>query len=92
VTGEKLVHALNFFCDFNTLGFRYFHEILKILLEISEPILLAQIFAKLLMHGCIHPVSTGIEPRKVATVLVKENYLLTQGEKAEEEEKCLTKS
>lgn len=43
-------------------GFRYIHEILKMLPEIPEPILLNQIFAKLTSLGRIHPVSTGIEP------------------------------
>jgi putative transposase len=42
-------------------GFRYFHEILKLLPEKPEPILLAQIFAKLTSLGRIHPISTGIE-------------------------------
>ena len=43
-------------------GFRYVHEILKMLPEIPEPILLTQIFAKLTYAGRIHPVSTGVEP------------------------------
>ncbi|WGV24407.1 transposase [Halotia branconii] len=43
-------------------GFRYIHEILKMLPEIPEPILLNQIFAKLTSLGRIHPVSTGVEP------------------------------
>ncbi|MEJ6486849.1 transposase [Nostoc punctiforme UO1] len=43
-------------------GFRYVHEILKMLPEMPEPILLTQIFAKLTSLGRIHPVSTGIEP------------------------------
>ncbi|WP_152591186.1 transposase [Nostoc sphaeroides] len=43
-------------------GFRYVHEILKMLPEIPEPILLTQIFAKLTALGRIHPVSTGVEP------------------------------
>jgi putative transposase len=42
-------------------GFRYFHEILKMLPEKPEPILLAQIFAKITSLGRIHPISTGIE-------------------------------
>lgn len=43
-------------------GFRYVHEILKMLSEIPEPILLTHIFAKLTSLGRIHPVSTGFEP------------------------------
>jgi putative transposase len=43
-------------------GFRYVHEMLKMLPEIPEPILLTQIFAKLTSLGRIHPVSTGVEP------------------------------
>jgi hypothetical protein len=43
-------------------GFRYVHEILKMLPEIPDPILLNQIFAKLTALGRIHPVSTGTEP------------------------------
>lgn len=43
-------------------GFRYVHEILKMLPEIPEPILLNQIFANLTSLGRIHPVSTGVEP------------------------------
>jgi putative transposase len=43
-------------------GFRYIHEILKMLPEIPEPILLNQIFAKLTSLGRIHPISTGVEP------------------------------
>jgi putative transposase len=43
-------------------GFRYVHEILKMLPEIPEPILLTQIFAKLTSLGRIHPISTGVEP------------------------------
>ena len=43
-------------------GFRYVHEMLKMLPEIPEPILLTQIFAKLTALGRIHPVSTGVEP------------------------------
>ncbi|WP_396020694.1 transposase [Aulosira sp. FACHB-615] len=43
-------------------GFRYVREMLKILPQKPEPILLAQIFAKLTSLGRIHPVSTGIEP------------------------------
>jgi putative transposase len=35
---------------------------LKILPQKPEPILLAQIFAKLTSLGRIHPLSTGIEP------------------------------
>ncbi|WP_341531530.1 transposase (plasmid) [Nostoc sp. UHCC 0302] len=42
-------------------GFRYVHEILKMLPEMPEPILLTQIFTKLTSLGRIHPVSTGIE-------------------------------
>jgi putative transposase len=43
-------------------GFRYVHEILKMLPEMPEPILLSQIFAKLTSLGRIHPGSTSIEP------------------------------
>jgi putative transposase len=43
-------------------GFRYVHEMLKILPQKPEPILLAQIFAKLASLGRIHPGSTSIEP------------------------------
>ncbi|MCC5611879.1 transposase [Nostoc sp. CHAB 5834] len=43
-------------------GFRYVHEILKMLPETPEPILLNQIFAKLTSLGRIHNVSTGVEP------------------------------
>lgn len=43
-------------------GFRYVHEILKMLPETPEPILLTQIFAKLTSLGRIHPVFTGVEP------------------------------
>ncbi|MBD2214427.1 transposase [Nostoc linckia FACHB-104] len=43
-------------------GFRYVHEILKMLPEMPEPILLTQIFAKLTALGRIHNVSTGVEP------------------------------
>ncbi|ACC79283.1 IS4 family transposase [Nostoc punctiforme] len=43
-------------------GFRYVHEMLKILPQKPEPILLAQIFAKLTSLGRIHPLSTGVEP------------------------------
>lgn len=43
-------------------GFRYVREILKMLPQKPEPILLAQIFAKLTSLGRIHPSSTGIEP------------------------------
>ena len=43
-------------------GFRYVHEVLKMLPEIPEPILLGQIFAKLTALGRIHNVSTGVEP------------------------------
>ncbi|AUS99267.1 IS4 family transposase [Nostoc sp. CENA543] len=43
-------------------GFRYVHEILKMLPEKPEPILLAQIFAKITSLGRIHPISGGIEP------------------------------
>lgn len=42
-------------------GFRYVHEMLKMLPEIPEPILLTQIFAKLTSLGRIHNVSTGAE-------------------------------
>jgi len=41
-------------------SFRYVHEMLKMLREKPEPILLAQIFAKLTSLGRIHPVSTGV--------------------------------
>jgi putative transposase len=43
-------------------GFRYVHEMLKMLPQIPEPILLTQIFAKLTALGRIHNVSTGLEP------------------------------
>ena len=43
-------------------GFRYVHEVLKMLPEIPEPILLGQIFGKLTALGRIHNVSTGVEP------------------------------
>lgn len=43
-------------------GFRYIREMLKMLPEKPEPILLAQIFAKLASLGRIHPVPTGVEP------------------------------
>jgi putative transposase len=43
-------------------GFRYVREMLKILPQKPEPILLAQIFAKLTSLGRIHPLSTGVEP------------------------------
>ena len=43
-------------------GFRYVHEVLKILPEIPEPILLNQIFAKLTSLGRIYNVSTSVEP------------------------------
>ena len=43
-------------------GFRYVHEILKMLPEMPEPILLSQIFTKLTSLGRIHPVSGGVEP------------------------------
>ncbi|MBD0301814.1 MAG: IS4 family transposase, partial [Tolypothrix sp. T3-bin4] len=43
-------------------GFRYVREMLKMLPEKPEPILLAQIFAKITSLGRIYPVSTGIEP------------------------------
>jgi putative transposase len=43
-------------------GFRYVHEMLKILPQKPEPILLAQIFAKLTSLGRIHPLSIGVEP------------------------------
>ncbi len=46
-------------------GFRYVHEILKMLPEIPEPLLLTQIFAKLTSLGRIHPVSTGFEPSEI---------------------------
>ncbi|MBH8576368.1 IS4 family transposase, partial [Nostocaceae cyanobacterium CENA369] len=42
-------------------GFRYVREMLKILPQKPEPILLAQIFAKLTSLGRIHPLSTGVE-------------------------------
>jgi putative transposase len=41
-------------------GFPYAREMLKMLREKPEPILLAQIFAKLTSLGRIHPVSTGV--------------------------------
>ena len=43
-------------------GFRYVHEILKILPQQPDPILLAQIFAKLTSLGRIHAVSTDFGP------------------------------
>ncbi len=43
-------------------GFRYVREMLKMLQEQPEPILLAQIFAKLTSLGRIHNVSTAVEP------------------------------
>ena len=43
-------------------GFRYVREMLKMLPEQPEPILLAQIFAKLTSVGRIHNVSTAVEP------------------------------
>jgi hypothetical protein len=43
-------------------GFRYVREMLKMLPEQPEPILLAQIFAKLTSLGRIHNVSTAVEP------------------------------
>lgn len=43
-------------------GFRYIWEMLKMLTEKPEPILLAQIFAKLASNGRIHPVPVDIEP------------------------------
>ena len=42
-------------------GFRYVHEILKMLPEKPEPILLTQIFAKLTSLGRIYAVSTGLK-------------------------------
>lgn len=42
-------------------GFRYVHEILKMLPQTPEPILLNQIFAKLTSLGRIHAVSTGFK-------------------------------
>ncbi len=43
-------------------GFRYVREMLKILPEPPEPILLAEIFAKLTSFGRIHNASTALEP------------------------------
>jgi putative transposase len=43
-------------------GFRYVREMLKMLREQPEPILLAQMFAKLTSLGRIHNVSTAVEP------------------------------
>lgn len=43
-------------------GFRYVHEILKMLPQMPEPILLTQIFAKLTSLGRIHAVSTDFGP------------------------------
>lgn len=43
-------------------GFRYVREMLKMLPEQPEPILLAQIFAKLTSLGRIHNTSTAVEP------------------------------
>ncbi len=42
-------------------GFRYVHEMLKMLPQTPEPILLNQIFAKLTSLGRIHAVSTGFK-------------------------------
>ncbi|MEH2382386.1 MAG: hypothetical protein V7K27_26460 [Nostoc sp.] len=44
--------------------------------EIPEPILLTQIFAKLTSLGRIHPISTGVEPRKFAEVLSQQTRLI----------------
>ena len=43
-------------------GLNYVREMLKMLPEQPEPILLAQIFAKLTSLGRIHNVSTAVEP------------------------------
>ena len=43
-------------------GFRYVRKMLKMLPEITEPILLTKISAKLTALGRIHPVSGGVEP------------------------------
>ncbi|MFM6609407.1 MAG: transposase, partial [Dolichospermum sp.] len=43
-------------------GFRYVREMLKMLPQQPEPILLAQIFAKLTSLGRIHNASTAVEP------------------------------
>lgn len=43
-------------------GFLYFREILKMLPHKPDPILLAQIFAKLTSLGRIHKVSTPVKP------------------------------
>jgi hypothetical protein len=43
-------------------GFRYVREMLKMLPEQPEPILLAQIFAKLTSLGRVHNASTAVEP------------------------------
>jgi hypothetical protein len=43
---------------------------LKMLTVKPEPILLTQIFAKLTSNGRIHPLSTEVEPRKLAKVLL----------------------
>lgn len=42
-------------------GCRYVHEVLNILTEKPEPILLAQLFAKLTSLGRIHPVSCAVQ-------------------------------
>jgi hypothetical protein len=43
-------------------GFRYVREMLKMLPEQPEPILLAQIFAKLTSLGRVHNAPTAVEP------------------------------
>ena len=43
-------------------GFQYVREMIKMLPEKPEPILLAQIFAKLTSLGRIHPVCTDVKP------------------------------
>jgi hypothetical protein len=46
-------------------GFRYVREMLKMLSQKPEPILLAQIFAKLISLGGIYLFSTGVEPSSI---------------------------
>ncbi|GAA6617410.1 hypothetical protein NUACC26_032200 [Scytonema sp. NUACC26] len=43
-------------------GFQYVWEMLKMLPVKPEPIIFAQIFAKLTSLGRIHPLSTEVEP------------------------------
>lgn len=57
-------------------GFRYFREMLKMLPHKPNPILLAQIFAKLTSLGRIHKVSTTSSTTSMATVQVVVSPLL----------------